>query len=132
MTPQSSRVAAAIRAGDINVTVVSNDIFDNMYVRPSDIADPNSVVRAITWNDTNIYLRNTSTTILSDAVHEGTHVLDFLGGTEPATVWESEFGAFSAERDFQIGSGQIPEHATPDDVWFHIWEHYENGPLRPQ
>lgn len=73
-----------------------------------------------------IYVRNSSVSLLSDVVHEGTHALDYYNGISQNVIssWTGETVAYSAERLFQLKSGGTVEVATEEDMMVHIWQNY--------
>ena len=54
-----------------------------------------------------IYVRKSSSSLISDVVHEGTHAIDYINGIDEKIISSraGEYTAYSAERFFQIESG---------------------------
>ncbi|MCW7538237.1 LysM peptidoglycan-binding domain-containing protein [Aquabacterium sp. A7-Y] len=131
VTEQSSRIAAAIRNGDLKISVLGDDLFNKAKLSAEEVRQGNIVAIA---QENRLYLRKSSASLLTDTVHEGTHGLDFINGygaTSPKTRWQWEKRAFFYERQYQLSSGQIPQFSTPRDMVFHIWEHYDNDIYNP-
>ena len=76
-----------------------------------------------------IYLRGSSASIISDLVHEGTHVLDTLAGISIRNIstWPGEIRAYKAEREFQMLTKRELNFKTEDDLYVHVWQNYERG-----
>jgi len=128
-TLQSTRIAEAIKSGDIKVSVLGDELFERAILSKS---DPIDTVAMAYGNK--IYLRRSSTNILTDTVHEGTHALDYVNGfglNSPKSVWQWEKRAFFYEHQFQKSAGMTPDFATPRDMMFHIWRNYKNEPYSP-
>jgi hypothetical protein len=116
-TIQSDKIARAIKNGDIKVNILGDELFDRAL--GSDIAYQRG---------NNIYLRSSrATDIFSDAVHEGTHALDFInkfGYDGAKSQWQWEKRAYYYERQFQIVTNGKTEFKTLNDMLFHIWSNY--------
>jgi len=80
-----------------------------------------------------IYVRNGSQSMLSDLVHEGTHMLDYNNsfGINGASTWSWEKQAYFYERQFQIATGGKVEYETIDDMLVHIYSSYNRGIYNP-
>ena len=87
-------------------------------------ASKNTVVMQI--ND-HIYLRQSSPSLLSDAVHERVHALDHLKGlsVDEISSFSGEFSAYSAEMLYQIASGTLPQFANEQEIIVQIWRNYK-------
>ena len=98
-TRQADRIADAIESGEIKVKVLSAADFYKHYR----LRDGQNLAIGFACGDT-IYLRNHSSTLLSDLVHEGTHALDHLSGRD-WTRRQLEMRAYYYERQFQKAVG---------------------------
>jgi hypothetical protein len=128
-TLQSTKIAEAIKSGDIQVSVLGDELFERAVLSKS---DPIDTVAMAYGNK--IYLRRSSTNILSDTVHEGTHGLDYLNGfglQSPKNVWDWEKRAFFYEHQFQKATGTKPDFASPKEMMQHIRENYQNEQYFP-
>ena len=67
-----------------------------------------------------IYLQQSSPSLLSDAVHEGVHALDYL-----KSLSIDETSSFSGEMLYQIASGTLPKFANEQEIIVHIWRNYK-------
>jgi len=119
-TLQSSKIAEGIKSGKIKVNVLGDELFERSL-------GVDKTVTAVQRGE-QIYLRRSSGTILSDAVHEGTHVLDFRNnfGSSGLSSWSWEKRAFFYERQYQLSTGRATDFQTIDDMLTHIWGNYEN------
>ena len=129
-TLQSTKIANAIRRGDIKVSVLGDEFFENAVLSKGDPIDTVAMAAS-----NRIYLRRSSANILTDAVHEGTHALDYLNGfglNSSKKVWQWEKRAYFYENQFQKSTGTAPDFATPRDMMFHIWMNYKNEPYLPK
>ena len=123
VTTQSTKVADAIRNGEIKVSVLGDELFDRYFGSSQAMAQGNK-----------IYLRRESEYLFSESVHEGTHVLDYLdgfgmGGSK--TVWQWEKRAWFYERQYQKASGGNVEFDNVNDMLFNIYRNYDNVPYNP-
>jgi len=119
VTSQSSRVAAAMKSGDLSVNVLGDTMFEKAYViRGGTGAAP----LAFAYGD-RLYLRSSSPSLLSDALHEGTHGLDYLNRV-PGSNWMSEARAYYYERQFQGATGAPLDFPTNREMWDHIYQNY--------
>jgi hypothetical protein len=106
-TPQASKIASAIEEGGLKVNLLGDELFEKAFRKKGGTGD-SGVAFAI---GESLYLRKSSASILSDAVHEGTHGLDYLRGFAGGTYqWEKR--AFFFERQFQLWTGMEPEYST--------------------
>ena len=124
-TLQSTKIAQGIKNGDIKVSVLGDELFERMVGKPDEVA-------AAIGNK--IYLRRSSSSLVSDTVHEGTHALDYLNGfglNSTKTTWQWEKRAFFYERQFQLSTGAKPEFNSSSDMMFHIWSNYKNDVFNP-
>lgn len=74
-----------------------------------------------------IYLRRGSGSLVSDAVHEGTHALDWLRGFPDVTdadILSLEKRAFFFERQFQRATTGTSEFTTIEEMLKFIFENY--------
>ncbi len=118
VTEKSSEIADALRKKEIGINVIGDELFERYHGCGSDTV-------AIQVNE-QIYVRNSSVSLLSDVVHEGTHALDYYNGISQKVIssWTGETAAYSAERLFQLKSGGKVEFATEEDMMVHIWQNY--------
>ncbi len=72
LTEQGNRVAAGIRSGRIRVNILGDKLFDKAFVLKGGTGSSPQAFQLAEQ----IYVRRGSTNLLSDIVHEGTHVLD--------------------------------------------------------
>jgi hypothetical protein len=120
---QADQIAAAIQRGDITVSILGDGLFNRMLGGSQALA-----------RGSKIYLRSSSPRIFSEAVHEGTHSLDFINGFGSANpvsrlVWEKR--AWFYERQFQIAAGEIPEFSTLEQMLLHINSAYKDEIFNP-
>ncbi len=121
VTAQSTKIAEAIRSGDLKVSVLGDDLFERAL-------GVDSSTTAL-MSGRKLYLRRNSDSITSDLVHEGTHGLDYINDfgvsiPKPRFSWEKR--AFFQERQFQMMSGAKPDFATFGDMLSHIRTNYAN------
>ncbi|MEY8425651.1 hypothetical protein AALB52_23805, partial [Lachnospiraceae bacterium 38-14] len=119
VTIKSTEIANALRNKDIGINVLGDELFERYFGCSSDTI-------AIQIGN-QIYVRNSSVSLLSDVVHEGTHALDYLNGISESTIssWSGETAAYSAERDFQMESGMSVQYENEEDMMIHIWSNYK-------
>ncbi|GLR12983.1 hypothetical protein GCM10007907_17730 [Chitinimonas prasina] len=72
VTGQSTAIAKPIRNGDLKVGILGDDLFERALGAKS------NELAIATGNK--LYLRRSSSSILTDTVHEGTNGLDYLNG----------------------------------------------------
>jgi RHS repeat-associated protein len=116
-TSQSKRIAEAMRNGDIGVNILGDELFENAYRYFGGKGNPKNVAAFARAEQT--YLRKTSTNIFRDAVHEGTHALDYLQG-----IVATEKRAYYFERSFQIFKNRLSEFDDLRDILRHIERWY--------
>lgn len=118
VTPKSTEIAYKLRNEQIGLNVISDDLFDRYYNMPPEVLG--------FQKGDQIYVRRSSPTIISDVVHEGTHVIDYVNGMDQNVIssWTGEIRAFREERLFQINSGIPLQFSTEDDMMIHIWANY--------
>lgn len=121
ITEESTIIATGIKNGSIKVNVLGDKLFEN-YLG----ASSNTVAMTV---GNQIYLRNSSISIYSDMVHEGTHALDYVRGIEEHVIlsWTGEMKAYSAERKFQIAKGDHVDFLDENDMLVHIWKNYKRS-----
>lgn len=119
LTRQGDDVAAAIRQGDIKLSVLGDDLFEKAWRLKGGTG---SAPQAFAYGDA-LYVRGNARNILSEIVHEGTHGLDYLRGSS-GTVHQWEKRAYYFERQFQLQGGGHVEFQTLDDMLRFILEHY--------
>jgi len=116
VTTQSNKIADGIRNGDVRINVLGDEMFAKAYTLKGGVGDAPQAFQL--GNQT--YLRRGSTNLLSEIVHEGTHVLDEVGGLVKTPyhinpyAWEKR--AFFYERQFQRASGGPVEFSTIDSM----------------
>jgi len=116
-TIQSQRIAQAMERGKIGVNILGDELFEKAYRFRGGIGDP-SVVDAFAYGQ-QIYLRRGSSDIFRDAVHEGTHALDYVSGFRGSNIqWEKR--AYFYERQFQLYKGRPTEFKRLTDILRHI------------
>lgn len=69
---QSTKIANGLKTGEIKLNILSDDLFESY------LGVDKSIVAQQVGNQ--IYVRRGSQSILSDLVHEGTHVIDYTNG----------------------------------------------------
>ena len=118
VTDKSTEIANALKNRDIGINVLGDELFESYLGCSSDIV-------AMQVGD-QIYVRSSSSSILSDVVHEGAHALDYLNGIDEGIIssWTGEMTAYSAERLFQIESGMSVQFASEEEMLVHIWSNY--------
>jgi len=102
-TLQGNRVAHGIESGTIRVNVLGDELFDTAYRLRGGIHDPSGVAGFAL--ERRIYLRSSSSNLLGEVVHEGTHALDHVTGLAIGNRLLREKRARFFERQFQIASG---------------------------
>ena len=119
VTEISSRVAERIRKGEILLSVLGDELFDNSFT-----VKPNTAAFA---EDNKIYIRRSSMSLISDVLHEGVHANDYLHGVPAEEIggWPGELRAYRAEHEFQIKAGLTIEYANDDDICVHVWGNYD-------
>ena len=120
-TEISTKIAEGLKKNNIHINVLGDYLFENYL-------GVGKKTVAVTIGK-QIYLRSSSATIISDLVHEGTHVLDYLSGISVNNIktWSGEIRAYKAERDFQIKTKRKLDFATEDDLYVHVWSNYKRG-----
>lgn len=124
LTEQGNRIAAGIRSGQIRVNILGDELFDRAFALKGGAG---SSPQAFQLAD-QIYIRRGSTNLLSDIVHEGTHVLDELLGTVTVPyqvnpyAWEKR--AFFYERQFQRAGGGTVEFGSIKAMLNFIYTNY--------
>jgi hypothetical protein len=122
-TEMAKKIAAGIRSEEIGVNIVSDPLFDAAWKKWGDGSPPIDI-RGFAKGD-QIYLRRRSPTIVSDSVHEGTHVIDNLDGYRPTTRAERivlEKRAYMYERQFQKETGRRPTFPNVPALRQHIYD----------
>ncbi|MDE5697735.1 MAG: RHS repeat-associated core domain-containing protein [Lachnospiraceae bacterium] len=124
-TRQSTKVARAIRRGEIGLNLLSDRLFEDYF-------GVNKLVVGIEVKN-QIYIRNKADHILSTIVHEGTHALDYKSGygIDGVSHWAWEKRAYFYERQFQLALGEQVNFTTINDMLVHIWSNYENEIYNP-
>lgn len=119
VTKESTEVANGIRNKDIKINVLGDELFESYTGYGPETT-------AVAVGD-QLYVRNSSESLFSDVVHEGTHVNDYLSGVnvDEIRTWDGEIRAFSAERNYQIKSGMEVQFPNEDDLKVFVWKNYE-------
>ena len=119
-TRQSTKIARAIRRGEIKLNILSDGLFE-------DYCGVDKLVVGIEVKN-NIYIRNKADHILSTIVHEGTHALDYISeyGKDGVSHWAWEKRAYFYERQFQLAIGEQVDFTTINEMLIHIWSNYKN------
>ena len=120
-TEISTKIAKGLKNHDIHLNVLGDKLFE-------DYLGVDKKTIAVTIGK-QIYLRGSSASIISDLVHEGTHVLDTLAGISIRNIrtWPGEIRAYKAEREFQMLTKRELNFKTEDDLYVHVWQNYERG-----
>lgn len=120
-TEISTMIAEGLKNHDIHLNVLGDKLFEEYLGY-----DKKTVAVTI---GKQIYLRGSSASIISDLVHEGTHVLDILAGINIKNIrtWPGEIRAYKAEREFQKKTNRKLDFKTEDDLYVHVWQNYERG-----
>jgi hypothetical protein len=119
--PQQQRIAKAINDGEIGVNILEKESFARQARSFGWRSDPEDL-KGIAYKD-QIYLRKGSTSLYSDAVHEGTHAIDYLDSFKgPKQSWERR--AYYYERQYQIYSNRGLDFETLPDMLQHIRKVY--------
>lgn len=118
VTEESTEIAKAIQNKDIGINVLGDELFERYLGATSDTV-------AMQVGD-QIYMKSSSSSLISDVVHEGVHAIDYLNGVDESIIssWTGEIKAYSAERLFQIESGMPVQFASEEDMMVHIWSNY--------
>ena len=127
-TAQAERIADAIENGSLKVSLLGDDLYNQMI--RGQVGERASAI------GNQIYLRKGASSVLSDAVHEGTHALDNISGFgfaqgQPALRYSIENRAYWYERQFQLWTNQPVEHSTVGDLLKHVKGNYSNDIIRP-
>lgn len=123
-TSQGNKIAAGLRSGDVRMNILGDEMFAKAYAAKGGLGD---APQAFALGN-QIYLRRGSTNLLSEVVHEGTHVLDELHGLVKVPyhinpyAWEKR--AFFFERQFQRASGGNVEFERIDSMLNFIYRNY--------
>jgi hypothetical protein len=118
-TNQSARIAEAYVNGDIGMNILGDDLFEKVYMNYGGEGEAPAAFAV----GTQTYMRASSTSILSDTVHEATHALDNLDELDLGT-FDSEMRAYSAEYDFQRAIGVTPDFSSKSAIAKFIQKHY--------
>jgi hypothetical protein len=120
-TSQSKRIAQAMQRGDIGVNILGDEMFEKAY-RYREGGDDVEDVVAFAYGR-RVYFRKGSSSIFSDAVHEGTHALDDLNNLRwDAHLWEKR--AYFYEYTFQLWKGRPREFGNLVEILDHIKKYY--------
>jgi len=117
-TQTASQIAYAIRNGDIKINVLGDVLF-NEYLGEKDSTLGVQVGKQL-------YVRASSLSILSDIIHEGVHVLDYIAGKK-SSRWDAEMRAYKAEREFQIVTNTKVDFPDMNELEVHVWMNYERS-----
>jgi hypothetical protein len=113
VTKQSTKIAKAIATKKIRMSVLGDNVFDIAYALRGG-TESTDTLGAFAVGD-KIYLRSSSSDLLRDAVHEGTHALDHRSAFSGRDfLWEMR--AFSAERDFLLKKGLESQFEKKADI----------------
>ena len=120
-TEISSKIAKGLNNHSIHINVLGDRLFEEY------LGYDKKTVAVTIGNQ--IYLRSSSASIISDLIHEGTHVLDYLSGINVKNIrsWNGEIRAYRAEREFQIKTKRKLDFENDDDLLVHVWKNYERG-----
>lgn len=120
-TVLSTKIASGIKNGDIHINVLGDRLFEEYLGYGK-----NTIAVTI---GKQIYLRSSSASIISDLIHEGTHVLDHLSGINSQNIGriKLELRAYKAERDFQIKTNRKVDFPNEDDIYVHVHRNYKKG-----
>lgn len=119
VTEISTAVAIGLRNGDVHINVLGDKLFEEYLGVSEDTLG--------LQEGKYIYLRSSSASIISDLVHEGNHLLEYLAGVDPKEIntWPGEIRAYRAEREFQIKSGREVTFLNDNDLLVHVWSNYK-------
>ena len=113
VTKQSTKIAKAIATKKISMSVLGDNVFDMAYALRGG-TEFTDTLGAFAVGD-KIYLRSSSSDLLRDAVHEGTHALDHRSAFSGRDfLWEMR--AFSAEHDFLLKKGLKSQFEKKADI----------------
>ncbi|MCA9164764.1 MAG: hypothetical protein KDA62_17355 [Planctomycetales bacterium] len=124
-TEQANRIGRAIKKGDIGTNLLGDELFAKAYRLYGGQGVADDVVAFAVGNQ--MYLRRGSESLASDAVHEGTHALDWLRGFPDVTdadILSLEKRAFFFERQFQRATTGTSEFSTIEEMLKFIFENY--------
>ena len=118
VTEKSTEIANAIQNKGIGINVLGDELFEDYIGCTSETV-------GMQIGD-QIYVRSSSSSLMSDVVHEGTHALDYFNGIDESVIssWAGETTAYSAERLFQVESGMPVQFVSEEDMMIHIWSNY--------
>jgi hypothetical protein len=111
LTRQGDEIASAIRSGDLELSVLGDELFAKAWRLKG---GKGGAPQAFAYGE-QLFVRGNSKNILSEVVHEGTHGLDYLRGFN-GTVHQLEKRAYYFERQFQLAGGGDVEFATLDKM----------------
>jgi hypothetical protein len=122
-TRHGDRIASLIERGRLKVNLVGDELFEKMWIKYSlkagtaiDEIEPFPQAFAI---GEQLFVRRSSSNLLSDIVHEGTHGLDSLL-KRPFRLLEWEMRAYRLEREFQLAGGGHLEFSSILEMLRHI------------
>ena len=118
ITPQSTAVVQGKKDRKILMSILGDDLFENWLGVGRDTM---AVARG-----NKIFLRYQSKSMSSDAVHEGTHAIDYITGVSPimGSTIENELHAYREEHKFQKAAGLPLEFANDDEIIVHVFLNY--------
>ncbi|MDE6950230.1 MAG: hypothetical protein K2P64_04850, partial [Lachnospiraceae bacterium] len=119
VTNKSTEIANALKNKEIGLNVLGDELIEKYYGY-----DLNTVAFQ---EGKQIYVRSSSSSLISDVVHEGTHAIDFSQDISQKIISSrvGEYKAYSAERLFQVEAGMPVEFMSEEDMLVHIWNNYK-------
>ena len=118
VTDKSTEIANALKNKEIGLNVLGDELIERYYGYDLD---------TVAFQEgKQIYVRSSSSSLISDVVHEGTHAIDFSQDISQKIISSraGEYKAYSAERLFQIEAGMPVDFMSEDDMLVHIWSNY--------
>ena len=118
VTDKSAEIANALKNKEIGLNVLGDELIERYYGYDLD---------TVAFQEgKQIYVRSSSSSLISDVVHEGTHAIDFSQDISQKIISSraGEYKAYSAERLFQIEAGMPVDFMSEDDMLVHIWSNY--------
>ena len=119
ITKDSTDIARGIRDAEIGINIVSGRVLEVYLGAKKDTV--------ALQKGNQIYVRKDSASLISDLVHEGKHVLDYINSVPQRKIssrW-GEMRAYISEYKFQIKSGRELDFNSIDDIVVHVHLHYK-------
>lgn len=117
VTVQASEIVQNVISGKIKLTILGDRLFEEY------LGEDEKTAGVAIGN--RIYLRQSSVSIFSDFVHEGTHAMDYITKVwDKMNVVTKEMRAYKQEHEFQKAAGIPLEFANEDEIRIHVYLNY--------